>query len=135
MKSAHLRYCLFTTTKAYALSEMLRDLWKVIRTRQWLIFCITFVLFTVAAMMLPNTDSRAPLTISMRAVFFATGVATFAFALSLTCYFFAAWRSKIFPQGSVIYRLWIAFETLVGVPVAAVCYVFALASIWVSLFK
>lgn len=114
---------------------MLRYLWKVIRTRQWLIFCITFVLFTVDAVMLPNTDSRTPLTIPMRAVFFATGVATFAFALSLTCYFFAAWRNKILPLGSVIYRGWIAFETLVGVPVAVGCYVFSVASIWVALFK
>jgi hypothetical protein len=99
------------------------------------VFCVCCVLYIVAAVLMPNLDSHTPLSTPARIALFVLGIGTLAFALSLTCYFLEIWRRwKISVLGTG-YRIWVAFETLVGVPFAVLCYCFAILSIGVALLK
>ena len=114
---------------------MLRKFWSVVRSRHGIMFSVWFAFLATVGVVLPSAAYRGPLSFAARLVLAITAVATLTFALSLSYYFFDAWKRAKLISNRLSYCAWMTFETLVGAPFAAMCYIFAGMGLWVALFR
>jgi len=115
---------------------MPRKLWELIRHRHWVVAGFWFATYIIAAVALPNTDHRMlPLSVPLRLTMLAVGVSTLVFAVSLSFYFFDSWSRSRTVATSVMYKVWISFETVLGVPFTLICFAFAGVCFWVVAFR
>jgi len=111
------------------------ELWRTIRYRQWLLFAIVFALLSLAAIALPPTPYLPrhvqPLPVLSRLVLFAIGLSTLTLSASVSFYFVDSWRANRPAANKAAIRIWLGFETLVGVPFALACIPVGFACLWV----
>jgi hypothetical protein len=112
-----------------------RKLWEVIRHRPWVVFAVCFGLYIAVALALPNIDHRIALSIPVRLVILAVGISTLALAVSLAFYFVDTWTRRNGVRNRTSFWVWMVFETLLGVPFAAVCFAWAGMCLWIVAFR
>lgn len=112
------------------------ELWRTVRHRQWLVFVIFFVLCSLAGIVLPPTPRHLQtISTAERLLMLGVGLSLLMLSLSLSFYFADSWTGLRTAANKTTYRIWLGFETLVGVPFAFACVAFGGVCLWIVFVK
>ena len=101
---------------------MLAKFWSVVRYRPVPLFLCLCLVLEIAAIVIPNHGSaQQTSSLASKAVLLAFAITSISFAISLGFYFIDAWRRRSTVPDNLVFRGWLAVETVLGVPFAALC--------------